>query len=1856
MVGNIIIGIKYFEKYTNERGKFMTKRIGKRLLAFMLTMVMTTAFVPIMPAMAETSINIGDYVQMGTYYGEPILWRCVDIDSNGPLMLSDKIICLKPFDAGTSANSATNSHGRNTSRSSWGSNYWADSNIRSWLNSSSSAGNVKWLCGNPPIESEVRDGYNDYADEAGFLTNFMSGELLAIKEVKQKSLLSYPEIDARMEITGTSPHAYVRDYPSEALQNYDTAYTEYVIDKIFLLDVKQINEVYNNSDILGSDYYIGKLTSQSVENSEYKDSSLIDGEKWYCWLRSPNSSYSYAIRCVGSYGDIGYGYGYDSYCGVRPAFYLNEAMFASQSGNGSAENPYIARKFYDSLKNDTVTNKYYGAEKFEDTEESKVYDLMNKFNEACSEYLSALKSETEKRSANKTDIEILAEDLRASDENHETAYLTFVGNVPEKVKVAGYQALADRLNNYIEKGKSMGKIDLDDESIDAKLTKEILSKLYSYIKYEKYNGCTVNINLIGYGFNKNETAEMGQFTIKYAGQTYNAMMVSDIKQITAAMNVMLESLRTLGDDLTKEMYRALLTDLADVTGFSDWTKDSIEATLKDVTKTLRKNGFGDVLKFAKECSDGYGIIKRIVSIKKPTIENVKYQLSNAQGLYDDIKKLDYSDSAVDNFVIKQAISKVESARQALEDGLHKYIYNTTGDAPKNVFDKAIDWIENGVTSLFNIKIQCPVDFEVYDKEGKLLGYVKDGEVYCTNDIYIETNGDVKTLCIPEGLEVDIKMIGTDEGEFNYVVEEIIDGEPMGRLNYYSIPLTVGAEFTQSINVETLPQNVDELPIISAEGNISADEYLSADAEDAFVTVDTESGDFGAVIGAGNYAKGDNVELTAIASDDRYCFKGWFVDNELVSTDGIYRFTAIENVVVRAEFIRSYCFDESYHITMSEDYAETLNVLVYKNTDNTNGIVVNPFEEVNGSLTLYYTSYDEDENVIIENLEYTSKLGEDYRYDFAEIDITNVSMFSLADVNGNIVANISKDIIDNDVRINLGDYVQMGTYYDAPILWRCVAFEKISGYDDNGNPIMDSTDTVTEYTEGYLPLMLADKIICLKPFDAKTSSNNQTGSHSRDEKNERNQSGSNYWGDSNIRSWLNSDAPAGEVVWLCGNPPTDENVSDNGESETNGIDDYADEQGFLTNFSDSELDAIKSVTQKSFSPQNESDDVVYTMGTEIYSVIGNLYDFTHNYDSGFAEYFTDKIFLPDAMQLSNLRENHYTLGDFHLGELTEQAKANTESTNANIQTWKNWGYYTRCPMSYENTGVMLESFDGGCLAYGSYGIRPAFYLSNASFSGEGTEENPYIISNETNADTDVLDVTYGDEFELTAEVSAEISLQSVSEDTVEFFVVNEETETSLGTAEVVYTNENKISGKATLTLTAGKDKFKIGENKIKAVYGGSINLNGSESDNITVNVIQKELQYTVAAEDKWYDGGNSVNITITPTNIINGDDVSATGIGVLESTEIGTYTKLTVSGVALSGEDTEYYSITEKEVECTVMIKGKDIAGEDVIMDTIPDYTFTGSPIEPEITLTQTGYTLVKGNDYEVEYSNNIMSGTATVTITGKGIYTGTRTEHFTINKLNSVITLSASYGESINLLAKVTTTELSDIDIVSFYSGNKLIGISEVKDGVATLMVTTDKDNFSIGDNVIIAKYNNGTVVLNNSSNNEITLNLKPRNISLTTISDIADSEYTGMEITPEIIVNDGEVILTSDDYAVSYDNNESVGTATVTITGKNYYTGTQIATFDITGENVDVLGELSNIFTITQTSNKLIVKQNAQSDVPEIKMYAAIYDEKGYLTDISIVEGAIENNVISFELLDGNDIKYMLWTDELQPIVNTIN
>ena len=64
----------------------------------------------------------------------------------------------------------------------------------------------------------------------------------------------------------------------------------------------------------------------------------------------------------------------------------------------------------------------------------------------------------------------------------------------------------------------------------------------------------------------------------------------------------------------------------------------------------------------------------------------------------------------------------------------------------------------------------------------------------------------------------------------------------------------------------------------------------------------------------------------------------------------------------------------------------------------------------------------------------------------------------------------------------------------------------------------------------------------------------------------------------------------------------------------------------------------------------------------------------------------------------------------------------------------------------------------------------------------------------------------------------------------------------------------------------------------------------------------------------------------------------------------------------------------------------------------------------------------------------------------------------------------------------------------------------------------------------------------------------------------VADQIYTGTALTPAVTVTlNGTELLKDTDYTVDYENNTGIGTATVTVTGINNYTGTVTQTFEIT-------------------------------------------------------------------------------------------
>ena len=75
---------------------------------------------------------------------------------------------------------------------------------------------------------------------------------------------------------------------------------------------------------------------------------------------------------------------------------------------------------------------------------------------------------------------------------------------------------------------------------------------------------------------------------------------------------------------------------------------------------------------------------------------------------------------------------------------------------------------------------------------------------------------------------------------------------------------------------------------------------------------------------------------------------------------------------------------------------------------------------------------------------------------------------------------------------------------------------------------------------------------------------------------------------------------------------------------------------------------------------------------------------------------------------------------------------------------------------------------------------------------------------------------------------------------------------------------------------------------------------------------------------------------------------------------------------------------------------KNTTDNTVVISDVADQTYTGSLIAPNVTVTCNDVELVKDTDYTVSYSNNKNVGTATISITGIGDYTGTIKKNFNI--------------------------------------------------------------------------------------------------------------------------------------------------------------------------------------------------------------------------------------------------------------------
>ena len=219
---------------------------------------------------------------------------------------------------------------------------------------------------------------------------------------------------------------------------------------------------------------------------------------------------------------------------------------------------------------------------------------------------------------------------------------------------------------------------------------------------------------------------------------------------------------------------------------------------------------------------------------------------------------------------------------------------------------------------------------------------------------------------------------------------------------------------------------------------------------------------------------------------------------------------------------------------------------------------------------------------------------------------------------------------------------------------------------------------------------------------------------------------------------------------------------------------------------------------------------------------------------------------------------------------------------------------------------------------------------------------------------------------------------------------------------------------------------------------------------------------------------------------------------------------------------------------------------------ISDQNYTGYAITPSVTVKLGGSTLVLNRDYTLSYTNNTNVGTAIVTVTGIGNYTGSsKTASFRI------VTPSVA-NATIATIPNQTYTGYAICPSLTVYSNNGLL-----REGTDYTVSYTNNVNIGTATVVItgIGRYS-GTKTAN--------FRIKGPTLNAATIAAIPDQIYTGSEIKPSLTVTVNNITLISNvDYYASYSNNRNAGMATVTITGRGNYTGTRTATFRILAKNM---------------------------------------------------------------------------------------
>ena len=551
------------------------------------------------------------------------------------------------------------------------------------------------------------------------------------------------------------------------------------------------------------------------------------------------------------------------------------------------------------------------------------------------------------------------------------------------------------------------------------------------------------------------------------------------------------------------------------------------------------------------------------------------------------------------------------------------------------------------------------------------------------------------------------------------------------------------------------------------------------------------------------------------------------------------------------------------------------------------------------------------------------------------------------------------------------------------------------------------------------------------------------------------------------------------------------------------------------------------------------------------------------------------------------------------------------------------------IKYGSSTMLVEGTDYTISYSDNYNVGTASYVITGTGNYTGSISGTFTISAATLTTTSgdstkayaVLtgDTSYtydGTEHEPSVQVtigSQIISQSDTNNNDKANYTIEYDSNVSVGTGTVTITGCNNLTGSVVLTFTITSN---TSEFKSIAIAGTNYAIYSSESTSGST-----VTRYYTCGIETYYTGSKfSGSVTIVGsdgTTLTKGKDYSYKYVA---ATNAATYTVKDITTPHLEITGLGSYYNNNAEVYFTIL--PRDISY--VTITEANNYALaynSGNDVELSFTLTYGTKTLTENTDYTITYNDDKgTAGEKTVTITGKGNYTGTETKNYTVGTSIASDSITPTLQNSSSGEIWSGSTNSQGYYMAYWRPSNSsgtsaavVLSLSDTSSG-SSVSMTSDTDytvteSTSGASSVSYAAGNTNTFTVTGSGGyygtREITYYINPIDVTdskvtlTTSTGNNQDQIYTGsaISVTPEIqftySTTSGNtityILVENTDYTLSQSTigPDVQSNITITLTGEGNFDGTKTLTYNVVQGYV-------NVFVNDTTSTNIVIDQSS--------------------------------------------------------------